>query len=298
MSGSRASLNAMLERRLEGRALDWYGERQAEVADGVDDERFASGISRASRFAPRGRLAPDAEERAEAARALPGWNPERWTVLEAVRVGLVLARPDLDEQGVVLALEEVLRFADEGEQCAMYRSLAHLPRGERFVRRASEGCRTNILPVFESVACDTPYPARHFGDLAWNQMVVKALFIGAPLWRVHGVDERLSAELARMTLDLADERRSAHRPVQQELWMCLGTHGGARALAALERELAGSNTLGRRAAALGLARAGEVERLRELFARERDPALAATMRAALEGGHGQEAFAALDERSA
>ena len=47
--------------------------------------------------------------------------------------------------------------------------------------------------------------------------VVKGLFVGAPVWRIHGLDERLNPELARMVLDLADERRSAHRDVQHEL---------------------------------------------------------------------------------
>ena len=52
--------------------------------------------------------------------------------------------------------------------------------------------------------------------------LLKALFVGAPLWRVYGLDKRIDAELARMALDLADERCSAHREVQPELWLCLG----------------------------------------------------------------------------
>jgi hypothetical protein len=52
---------------------------------------------------------------------------------------------------------------------------------------------------------------------------------------VHGLDERLSGELARMALDLADERRSAGRPVNPLLWLCLGAHGGAGVVPPLER---------------------------------------------------------------
>jgi len=97
-----------------------------------------------------------------------------------------------------------------------------------------------------------------------------------------------------MALDLADERRSAGRAVQHELWLCLGPHAGERGLAGIERELAGSHTLGRRAAAIALARAGATKRLAELLERERDPAVAGTMRSALAGNTDQRAFRELD----
>jgi hypothetical protein len=207
---------------------------------------------------------------------LPGWNPERWSVLETLRVALVLARKDLGEDTAVAALEDAFRYADEGELVALYRSLAFLPRGERFVARAGEGCRTNIRSVFEAVATDNPFPFRHLGELAFNQMVVKALFVGAPAWRIHGLDRRVSPELARMALDLCDERRSAGRVVQTELWMCVGSHGGERARVALEHELLHGERAGRMAAAT-LVRAGLGEPPWHLE-HERDQEVARTMR--------------------
>lgn len=290
-----AYLTDVLERRLDPRASDWLGGRRAEVAAGLEGARFAGVISVASRYLPRGPLHPDAPELARAAEGVPGWNPERWSILEAGRVALVLARPDLALETFTRDLEDVFRHADEGELRALYRCLCLLPDGARFAWRAREGCRTNIRPVFEAVACDTPYPATHFDDVAWNQLVIKAVFIGAPLWRVRGLDERLSPELARMALDLADERRSAGRAVQPELWLCLGAHGGARALASIEREIEGSDTLGRRAAAVALVRAERSDRLAALAAAERDPALAEALRAALEGPRDQTVFRTFHE---
>jgi hypothetical protein len=81
--------------------------------------------------------------------------------------------------------------------------------------------------------------------------------------------------------------------VQPVLWMCLGRHGGARALASIEQELAQGPAVGRRAAALALARAGEGARLVQLAEEERDPEVAATMRAALGEIPGQAAYLAL-----
>jgi hypothetical protein len=297
VSDSKTLLESMLHRRLQGRAAEWLDEAVTEIEDGVSDTRFTSLIALASRFAPRRRLEPDPTEISRAWQWLPGWSPERWTTLESVRVRLILARPDLRDSAFAKALEECFRYADEGELCALHRALAHLPRGERFLWRAGEGCRSNMASVFEAVACDTPYPGRFFDDAAWRQLVIKAVFIDAPLWRVYGLDERLSPELARMALDLADERRSAGREVQPQLCLCLGTHGGSRGLAFLEQQLCAPKPVSRRAAALGLARAGDRERLRDFLRREAVPEVTRTVREALDESCDQWSFRALDQRS-
>jgi hypothetical protein len=286
----------MLRARLDAGASAFLEESSEAIAGGLDATAFASRLSLASRKAPRRALAPTAEERASAGRILPGWNPERWSILEALRVALVLARRDLAEDSAVAALEDAFRYADEGELVALYRSLAFLPRGERFVARAGEGCRTNIRFVFEAVATDNPFPFRYFGELAFNQMVIKALFVGAPAWRIYGLDRRVSPELARMALDLCDERRSARRAVQTELWMCLGSHGGERARVALEHELLHGEKAGRMAAAIALVRAGQGQGLHVHLEHERDQEVARTMRAALEGNASQEAFGPIVEQ--
>jgi len=298
MTDAKTCLAGMLEHRLDEEARGWLAQSSAEVAEGVAVARFCALISLASRFMPRGALAPEADERTRAETVLAGWNTERWTVLEAARVALVLARSDLAETAAEEALEEAFRYADGGELCALYRSLALLPDPERFLWRAAEGCRTNIRPVFEADTCDTPYPFLYFDDVAWNQLCIKAVFIDAPLWRVFGLDRRLSPELARMALDLADERRSAGRDVQHELWLCLGPHGGERGLASIERELESESRVGRRAAAIALARADAPGRLAELLETERDPEVLSTMRRARDGHTGRAEFRALDQRSA
>ena len=227
-----------------------------------------------------------------------GWNPANWTLLVAARVHLILSRPDLESQSGADAIESAFRFADEGELCALYRSLAHLPNGKRFVWRAAEGCRTNMVSVFEADVLDTPFPTEHFDDVAFNQAAIKALFVGVPLWRLWSLDRRLSPELARMALDLADERRSAGRVIQTDLWLCLGTFGGERGFAAIETEIARLDTIdaadeeamfGIRAAVLALGRAGATERLREICAGSH-PALAAEAEIGLAGDANQNAW--------
>ncbi|MDP6764336.1 MAG: EboA domain-containing protein [Planctomycetota bacterium] len=294
MSGPAELLAELLGDRLDEGARAWAEKARAEVAAGPSADRFAALLAIASRHAPRGLLAPDAEACRRAADHLEGWNPERWTVLEALRVSLVLARTDLATPAGADAVEDAFAHADMGEACALYRCLGLLPAPERFAWRAAEGCRTNMTSVFEAVACDSPFPAAILDDVAWRQLCIKAVFVGAPLWRVHGLDGRLDAELARMALDLADERRSAGRAVQPQLWLCVGAHGGERGLESMEREWAGDDPLGRRAVAYALARAGEHERLGELAEAAADPDVAAGARDALAGDTDQSVFGALD----
>ena len=290
---SRAVLGALVGARLDERSASWFAKAVQEIAGGADAGRFCALLSQASRFAPRGELAPTQAECAAAAAALEGWDLKRWTTLEAVRAALCLERPDLDGPAGARALEEAFRFADAGEACALYRVLAHLPAPERFVARAGEGARSNMRSVFEAACLDTPFPVRYFDDVAWRQAAIKSIFVEAPLWRMFGLDSRLDEELARMALDLADERRSAGRAVHPDLWLCLGTHAGARGLASLEHELAHGDVAGRAAACLALGRAGASARLAEHAASETDAFVQAKIRAASEGRCDQRAFADL-----
>lgn len=282
-------LDAALEPHWGEAGAAWWALSLKRVGEGLSGSAFGATVSVASRHAPRVALAPGADALAQAHEILPGWNPERWDVLEAARVRLLLARPDLEEDSFASDLEILSQHADEGELRAIYKSLALLPKPERFRERGAEGCRTNIVPVFESVACDTPFPFLHFDELAWNQMLIKALFIGAPVVRIVGLDRRLNSELARMALDLAEERRSAGRPVQPELWMCLGTHGGQRALDSLQYELTHGPVAGRRAAYLGLARAGQED------LPDSDPQLSVVHKRRLAGDTGRLGFFQLED---
>lgn len=256
-----------LDVRLSRSSLTWFKQASLEIADGVSDKRFSLLLSMASRHAKdKQALEPTQAEMDAAQEILTGWNLERWTLLETLRVALVLGRTDLGEEEGALSIEDAFGFADEGEQRALYRSLALLPQAERFLWRAGEGCRTNMLSVFEANVLDTPYPATHFDAVAFNQAAIKCVFVGAPLWRLWGLDTRLSAELSQLALDLADERRSAGRAIQGDLWLCLGSFHGERSLAALELELRSETTdeYGLCMALFGLQRAGHSEHLQSL----------------------------------
>lgn len=287
-------LRAAIEARPGGaEACAWCdGEIERIEAGGVDDDVFAQRLSFASRYAPRGPLEPSDAARAAASELVPGWNPERWTALDAQRVRLVLARARADASTLPETIEEAFRYADEGELCALYRSLQFLPGPERFLWRAAEGCRSNMKTVFEANGLDTAFPAAHFDDVAWRQLVIKCVFVESPLWRCSGLDGRVDDELARMALDLVEERRSAGRAIQPELWLCLGATSDPRALPALEQELAGQDELGRKAAILAMGRLGATDRLEEIR-RDGGTVFGPVAEWALMGRHDQSAFGAV-----
>ena len=136
------------------------------------------------------------------------------TVDELGRCALLAAAPEGEQADLVA---ECFRHGELREKRAVLRSLALLPRPERFCALAIDACRSHVQPVFEAICCDSRYPAAWFPDLAFRQMVLKALFTGVALDRIHGLDARIDAELVRMTQDYASERRAAGRSVPADI---------------------------------------------------------------------------------
>jgi hypothetical protein len=135
-----------------------------------------------------------------------------WSVDDAARAILVLAL-EADERMV----EQLYREGDSREKRAIVRALPLLPRAGRFVELALDAGRTNEGDLFAALACDNPFPARHYGEPAWNKLVMKAAFVGAPLDRMIGLDRRANRDLCRMALDYVDQQESAGRTHPAEL---------------------------------------------------------------------------------
>ena len=109
-----------------------------------------------------------------------------------------------------------------GEQESVLRTLSLLPEPARFTETGVAACRTNAKRVFEAIACDNPFPAAYFPELAYNQMTMKAVFVEAPVARIEGLAERRNPELLRMARDYASERRAAGRFVPADVALILG----------------------------------------------------------------------------
>jgi len=248
----RACLRAWLQHRLDTKAFVWLDETCRAIAAGAPERRFFMAFSAVPRHVGGGPLALDADERAAAETARPGWRAGAWTRDQAGRTLVVLALPHDDPDAYVARLDKLFASADLGELVALYQALPLLPRAELHVKRCAEGVRTNMTSVFRAVAHQNPFPRERLDEGAWNQMVLKALFIGVRLAPIDGLDERANPALMCMLCDYAHERWAAGRPVSPELWRCVGPHADDEALRDLERVLTDGTEPERRAAALAL----------------------------------------------
>ena len=209
----------ILRRTASGEAMDWLEKECAAQRVNFVQRSFYyafSGVSR--RFDKKGGLELRDEDGASLGAEIPGFMIEGWDQFRLGRVILLLVLAEQSEEVFTETLGKLLGTADLREQGAIYSALPLYPRGETLVEMATDGLRTNIVDVFDSIALGNPFPAQHFSEEAWNQMLLKALFISRPVYRSVGVDDRANAKLAASMSDLAHERWAAGRWVSPELW--------------------------------------------------------------------------------
>ena len=187
-----------------------------------DLDAVCAAYTNAPKHTGRDLLRLSASELAAIASTAPGSFFDRWTSDDAGRAVLLLTLAERSgtDPFATTAIECYER-GDSREQQSWLKALLLLPGSERFLSVAIDACRTNILPQFESIACENPYPERYFPELNFNQLVLKAMFNSISLARIVGLSGRLNSELSRMALDYAAERRAAGRSVPADLALAL-----------------------------------------------------------------------------
>ena len=211
-------LSTWLKKRASDASLAWLNRKTAEITQNTAERTLFTAFSAVSRYLGKQKLELSTEELQAAQELIAGWNPLNWTIDQVGRTLLILSFSPENEDSYVATLDKIFAAADLGEAIALYQSLPLLPYPEKFKLRAAEGLRSNMSLVFNAVALDNPYPANYLDDLAWNQMVLKALFIGSPLKPIYGLESRNNQQLSQMLIDYARERLAANRTVNPELW--------------------------------------------------------------------------------
>ena len=162
-------------------------------------------------------------------------NNQQWNLVELLRVSSILELP-FDED-YHQTLDQLLQFADFKERIAYYKGLIFYHDPLNHYKRAREGLRSNIQLVFEAIAIENTYPLNYFDDDAWNQMILKAFFMGVNVNAVKGLKERENLALKTMLIQYAQERVAASRRVDPRLWRCVGTFLEEKELHFLEAAL-------------------------------------------------------------
>lgn len=233
-------------------AQAWLDEKRGQVAEG-DTRALFLAFGMAPRKFGKDLLEISDRDQEHATDAREGWVPRGWSIDQAARTLLLASLPVQDVSEYIATLDTLFQTGEVRELVALYQALALLPHNDLMADRLAEGIRTNMKTVFCAVAHHNPLPREILDEGPWNQMILKALFIGATLERIQGVDQRANPNLSRMLIDYAHERRAASRPIPVELWRMVAPFPDEIALGDMAALYAQGSPLERRAIGLALA---------------------------------------------
>jgi hypothetical protein len=244
-----------IARSVNENALSWFRDTVGRVRNEPWGDVLAMAIGLAPRRLGKADLVLTSDDKAQATALRPGLDPSEWSVDQAARIAFAVASYAGDDAAFARWFDGFCTTAGLNELIALCRGLPVYPAAEMLEPRAREAVRSGMKPVFEAVAHRNPYPVEFFSEDAWNQMVVKAFFIGSHLWPIQELDRRGNPRLARMLVDLAQERWAAGRPASGEVWRCVAQHADAEGVAALVRAFETGADKERLAVALALQQA-------------------------------------------
>jgi hypothetical protein len=241
--------------RADERGVTWFRGAIKDVANTQNERPLGVAIGLAPRRLGKLDLALPAADLARAKALRPGLDLSDWSIDQLARVALMVGSHGGNDAAFAARFDSFCATAEINELIALCRGLPVYPNATLIEPRAREAVRSGMKPVFEAVAHRNPYPRESFAEDAWNQMVVKAFFIGSTLWPIQGLDERANPRLARMLVGLAQERWAAGRPVSGELWRCVAPHADDEGMGALAHGWSAGSDRERLAIAFALRRA-------------------------------------------
>jgi hypothetical protein len=191
------------------------------------------------------------KEQVEAIKVIrSGLSIEGWSVDRLCRVYLLMKLDSSDQDVYFRLIDNLFLAAEMSELVALYSALPVLAYPGRWVKRCSEGIRSNIGLVLESIMYNNPYPAENLDQAAWNQLVLKAFFTDKNVHLIYGLDERANAELAYILSDYAHERWAAFRSINPQLWRLTTKFLDVRLFDDIKKVMREGDTVDQRAAAL------------------------------------------------
>ncbi len=153
---------------------------------------------------------------------LPGFSIEHWTIDRLCRVWLLMQLESEHKENYISRIENLFPSAEMNEQEALYSALPLVDYPEAWKLQCAVGIRSNIGTVLEAIMYHNPYPAAYLEEPAWNQLVVKAFFTGKNVNKIIGIDKRVNQNLANTLFDYVEERWSAHRTEDPQIWRLTG----------------------------------------------------------------------------
>lgn len=244
-------LSGILSKNAEEKSLNWLSQKTEKIQSSGSPTAFFLAFSQASRFFSKEKLQLDEADKNKADELVSGYEPEFWNVLQTARTYLLLSYPQ-EKETWFSAVNQLFETADMHEHQALFAALPLMPFQEDLVDRAIDGCRTNVALIFDAIALNNPYPAKYFPEANWNQMVLKAVFMQRPLYRIQSQDSRSNPALAEIARDFAHERWAAGRNVMPELWRLVSPFLNEKYLEDLQKVMSSKDDLELAGGALAL----------------------------------------------
>lgn len=149
-----------------------------------------------------------------------------WQIDQAARVLLLrayldAAMPQYPSDAYHDVIWQAYRIGDENEKAAYMKGLSLLDPQGTLLDIALHTGRTNNISLFSAIALQNPYPAQHYDDRAFEQLVLKALFLGLDISHIDGLQQRLHRELSDKCMDLVRERLAADRSPPLSIWLAI-----------------------------------------------------------------------------
>lgn len=135
-----------------------------------------------------------------------------WRIDEVARIYLLDGYLNLCRYSQIAEqVNAVFKCGDESEQIAIIKGLSLIDaKGDLTTLAISTG-RTNSLNLFAAIALNNPYPAEHYTERAFHQLVLKTLFMDLDIAQVIGLEQHKSPKLSQLAMDLVNERLAANR---------------------------------------------------------------------------------------
>lgn len=217
-----ALLKNFLDKYSPTGAMQWLNDRVKNAVEINSAANYFMTFSAIPRYFGKHIIELSADELQQAARIRQFWHPQGWSLTQLARSYLIIELTTQKPEHFIETLNKLFMNADIYELIDLYRALPVFAHPEKFLLHATNGIRSNMISVFEAIALNNPYPADYFNENAWNQLILKSLFLDSPIQQIIGLKRRANSTLAKALINTAHERFAANRSIKLELWYLVG----------------------------------------------------------------------------
>ncbi len=240
----------IIKKSISSDAWLWLKSKADEVKGQADAQALNTTFTAIPRKVGKQTLIVCPEETEAIHKQRKGFFIANWTMDRLIRVWLLMNVKAEDPESYKTQIEALFTSAEMNELVALYSALPVLKYPEVWRERCSEGIRSNIETVLQTIICNNPYPSEQLNEPAWNQLVLKAFFTNQEINSIIGLDERANQKLADTLIDFAREREAAGRTIPLPLWRCVGPFINEFNFIAIEKLIKSEDKKEQKAAAL------------------------------------------------